>query len=146
MATDSVTKEILSENVLGQVKWFNTNTGFGFITVMSDGMYKTEDIFVHHSDLSVGVEQYRYLQMGEYVNFKIMKSDDEHKFKASDVTGVQGGKLMCEIRHDVRQQQPQAPRKRPSTGRNPRGGAPRGPRRGGGYRKGGQSDSPSADE
>ena len=89
-----------SETHTGQVKWFNTKTGFGFITVMSDGEYKTKDIFVHHSDLTVTDEQYRYLVMGEYVQFSLMETDDEHKVKATGVSGVMGGRLMCQVRNE----------------------------------------------
>ena len=84
----------------GQVKWFNTKTGFGFITGLT-GDHKDSDIFVHHSDLSVDEEQYRYLVMGEYVEFEVMDTEDEHKIKAHKVTGVLGGKLMCEIKNAV---------------------------------------------
>ena len=73
---------------LGQVKWFNNKSGFGFITVMN-GDHNGKDIFVHHSDLLVGEEQYRYLVTGEYVEFKLSElsddnmkdKDDKHKFK-----------------------------------------------------------------
>lgn len=82
----------------GQVKWFNTQTGFGFITGLT-GDYKGTDIFVHHSDLSVGEEQYRYLVMGEYVTFEVTETDDEHKIKANAVTGIEGGRLMCEVKN-----------------------------------------------
>ena len=82
----------------GQVKWFNTKTGFGFITGLT-GDHKGSDIFVHHSDLSVDEEQYRYLVMGEYVEFEVMATEDEHKIKAHKVTGVLGGKLMCEVKN-----------------------------------------------
>tara|TARA_B100000963_G_C22635973_1_gene677636 strand:+ start:3826 stop:4185 length:360 start_codon:yes stop_codon:yes gene_type:complete len=89
-----------SEIQIGQVKWFNTKTGFGFLTVMSEGEYQTKDIFVHHSDLTVPEDQYRYLVMGEYVQFTMMETDDEHKVKASNVTGMLGARLMCQVRNE----------------------------------------------
>lgn len=91
--------------ITGQVKWFNNKSGFGFITSVSDEK-KGEDIFVHHSDLRVKEEQYRYLVAGEYVEFVVTDMDDsdnkEHKYKAVDVTGVKGGTLMCEVRRSNR--------------------------------------------
>ena len=89
-----------SEVQIGQVKWFNTKTGFGFLTVMTEGEYCNKDIFVHHSDLTVPEDQYRYLVMGEYVQFKMMDTDDEHKVKASNVTGMLGARLMCQVRNE----------------------------------------------
>jgi cold shock CspA family protein len=79
--------------VIGCVKWFNNKTGFGFIT------HQDEDIFVHHHQLKVKSDQYRYLVQGEYVEFeKTMLNDNQHKCMASNVTGVHGGFLMCETR------------------------------------------------
>ena len=46
--------------ILGRVKWFNNKAGYGFITV-TDGDRSGKDIFVHHSGIKVGSEQYRYL-------------------------------------------------------------------------------------
>ena len=89
-----------SEVQIGQVKWFNTKTGFGFLTVLSEGEYQNKDIFVHHSDLTVPEDQYRYLVMGEYVQFQMMETDDEHKVKASSVTGMLGARLMCQVRNE----------------------------------------------
>ena len=90
-----------SESTLtGQVKWFNTKTGFGFLTVKSEGEHQGQDIFVHHSDLSVEGDQYRYLVMGEYVEFGLKQTDDEHKVKATDVQGIMGGSLMCKVRFE----------------------------------------------
>ena len=96
----------------GQVKWFNTKTGFGFITVKDDGEYKEKDIFVHHSDLQVDKDQYRYLVMGEYVCFSLMSTDDDHKVKATGVTGVMKGTLMCQVRNE--NQRPRRPRSAPT--------------------------------
>ena len=89
-----------TDSYVGQVKWFNTKTGFGFITVRSDGDFKGKDIFVHHSDLQVAEDQYRYLVMGEYVEFSLMQTDDEHEVKATSVSGMLGGSLMCQVRNE----------------------------------------------
>ena len=85
--------------ILGCVKWFNNKTGYGFITSM-DGRNR-KDVFVHHSALNVEGNQYKYLVQGEYVSFDLVKSKDNssHEYCAGNVTGVNGGKLMCETKH-----------------------------------------------
>ena len=86
----------------GRVKWFNNKSGYGFITI-SAGDHEGEDIFVHHSSIKVEKEQYRYLVQGEYVEFVLKEMlDSEHKWQASDVSGISGGKLMCETRLETR--------------------------------------------
>jgi len=95
-----------STSYTGRVKWFNNKAGYGFITVCrSSGDDRVgDDIFVHHSGVKVASEQYKYLVQGEYVDFTLRKSDSgAHPFQASDLTGVAGGKLMCETRLEVRQ-------------------------------------------
>lgn len=98
----------------GRVKWFNNKTGFGFISSLSesDGVKEGSDVFVHHSAIKVSQEQYRYLVQGEYVEFMLHKlnaSDasadaaaSKHEFQAVDVSGVKGGKLICETRWESR--------------------------------------------
>ena len=99
----------------GRVKWFNNKTGFGFITAMTDSESVKEgsDVFVHHSAIKVSQEQYRYLVQGEYVEFVLSKLKDsaaadasaaapKHEFQAVDVSGVKGGKLICETRWESR--------------------------------------------
>jgi len=90
----------------GRVKWFNNKTGFGFITCLDDfeGVKVGSDIFVHHSTIKVSQEQYRYLVQGEYVEFVLNKVSDstKHEFQAGNVSGVKGGKLICETRWENR--------------------------------------------
>lgn len=88
----------------GRVKWFNKSQGYGFVTAV-DGEHDGEDIFVHHSKLAVKEDQFRYLVEGEYISFKwsCMPTEVENrKWQATNVTGVCGGKLMCETHNDTR--------------------------------------------
>ena len=97
-ATDKATVSKTS----GRVKWFNNKSGYGFITI-STGEYEGTDIFVHHSSIKVEKEQYRYLVQGEYVEFFLKEMvDSEHKWQATDVSGISDGKLMCETRLETR--------------------------------------------
>jgi len=90
--TDTTTSRLL-----GQVKWFNNKAGYGFITLTDDESSK--DIFVHYKNVRADSAEYKYLVQGEYVEFAIVKSTQEgREFQASEVTGVKGGKLMCETR------------------------------------------------
>jgi len=81
----------------GIVKWFNTKSGFGFITVCDEGDQVGKEIFVHHSSLPG--THYMYLIKGEYIEFDLVKSaNDKHEFIAQNVTGIKGGIIMCETR------------------------------------------------
>ena len=94
----------------GRVKWFNNKTGFGFITALteSDSVKKDSDVFVHHSAIKVAQEQYRYLSQGEYIEFVLSKltasgtGESKHEFQAVDVSGIKGGKLICETRWEAK--------------------------------------------
>ena len=87
-----------STRTTGQVKWFNTKTGYGFITALN-GDHKDKDIFTHYSSLRVTDSQYKYLIQGEYVEFIVVKSSQgDHDYQSSDVTGIMCGGLMCETR------------------------------------------------
>lgn len=107
-ATDDVSSSSNSSStrLTGRVKWFNNKTGFGFITALGDseGVKEGSDVFVHHSTIKVANEQYRYLVQGEYVEFVLSKTVDssKHEYQASDVSGVKGGKLICETRWENR--------------------------------------------
>ena len=87
----------------GRVKWFNNKTGYGFITVTSkdSGEFLNVDVFVHHSAVVVSGQQYKYLVQGEYVEFKLSEMNSgQHKYQVLNVSGIDGGKLMCETRNE----------------------------------------------
>lgn len=87
-----------SKRYVGQVKWFNNKAGYGFIT-MPNEKGEDSDIFTHYSTVTVGDAQYKYLVQGEYVEFELTDStSDKHEHQATMVTGINGGKLMCETR------------------------------------------------
>ena len=103
--TDSVTHSAgtnSSERFIGRVKWFNNKAGYGFISI-TDGVQSGTDVFIHHSAIGVSSEQYKYLIQGEYVTFCLSETQNEtHKFQASNVLGINGGKLMCETRREFK--------------------------------------------
>ena len=102
VSTSQVTSPVLTEKYTGRVKWFNNKAGYGFITV-TDGSKTGTDIFVHHSSIRVDAQQYKYLVEGEYTEFTLSSmSNSAHEFQAGDVSGIKGGKLMCETRHETR--------------------------------------------
>lgn len=134
---DAVTPSVASEHLLGRVKWFNNKAGYGFVTV-TDGNRSGTDVFVHHSAINVDSQQYKYLVQGEYVEFDLIRVEsDKHEWQASCVSGIRGGKLMCETRHELKlarndyratksvdeqvvDAQPKMPRQRPVNTNEPR--------------------------
>jgi CspA family cold shock protein len=53
--------------MLGTVKWFNNQKGFGFI----ERDDREKDVFVHHTAISM--DGYRQLQEGQRVQFEVVK-------------------------------------------------------------------------
>lgn len=101
-STDSVTSSAQSPRVTGRIKWFNNKAGYGFITV-TDGERAGTDMFVHHTAINVESQQYKYLVQGEYVSFDVVHtSSGNHEWQASNVSGVNNGKLMCETRREYK--------------------------------------------
>ena len=92
------------EKYTARVKWFNNRSGYGFATV-TGGERDGEDVFVHHSGITVDGEQYKYLVQGEYVEFNLRSSDNErHPFQADNIRGINGCVLMCETHHETKRQ------------------------------------------
>ena len=69
----------MSERIIGTVKWFNSNKGYGFIA--RDG---GEDVFVHFS--AIQGEGYRNLEEGQKVEFSIQQGPKG--LQAADVVKV----------------------------------------------------------
>jgi CspA family cold shock protein len=105
MSTDNVT-----QRMTGMVKWFNNKSGFGFITVSGTGSFSGKDIFVHYSSIRVVNSQYKYLVQGEYVDFNLVRSEnDKHEYHATDITGVSNGPILCETRRQALATQTERP-------------------------------------
>jgi cold shock CspA family protein len=109
MATTTSSTSVFTPTT-GRVKWFNNKAGYGFITLVDCETQEERDIFAHHSEIQVSQSQYKYLVQGEYVELTLgpivrEKSTDIH---ATKIRGVNGGKLMCETRNEVRANQPES--------------------------------------
>lgn len=65
--SDNGSMKVLQAAVLGRVKWFNNQKGFGFI-VRDD----IPDVFVHHT--AIRMEGYRTLKQGEEVRFDLLET------------------------------------------------------------------------
>ena len=116
MSTETQTSQSTNqETYTGRCKWFNNRLGYGFITVdnSSEQNNVPSDLFVHQTNISPNSSTYRTLRQGEYVSFSL--SRDDTSVQAVNVTGINGGPLLCDT---------QTPR--PNNGNGQRG--PRRPR------------------
>lgn len=81
--------------VVGNVKWYDTKKGFGFVTLVTPELENTgNDIFVHFSNVNV-VDGYRRLFPGEYVEFELGQAEDGRSV-CLNVSGLFGGNLLCQ--------------------------------------------------
>ena len=98
------------------VKWFNPKAGYGFLTDVDSNA----DVFVHHNGIKSSDNVYKTLTTGEYVEYSTTK-DDSGKTLAVDVTGLRGGKLLCEQPRTRPVKATNAPAKGKAPSRKPRG-------------------------
>ena len=96
MSTGTEQQQTLPERITGQVKFFNDQTMYGFITRLDNG----NDVFVHIRDLQPKVCPSPTLFTGEYVTFSLASngtdSEGNERQKAVDVRGIGSGSLMCD--------------------------------------------------
>lgn len=91
---DEETCQTVKGKYIGQCKWFNDLLGYGFVTIC-EGQDKGKDIFVHHSGIRPLNSNYKTLRKGEYLHFNIITGING--LQAVDVTGINGGPLMCDF-------------------------------------------------
>lgn len=72
-------KECEVNQMIGRVKWFNNEKGYGFIDYK-----KGEDVFVHYS--TINCEGYKTLTEGQYVEFTLLETSKG--YQAVDVTPI----------------------------------------------------------
>lgn len=60
--------------MIGRVKWFNNEKGFGFI-VSED----KEDVFIHYSEINI--EGFKTLKENQLVKFELVKTDKGYQAK-----------------------------------------------------------------
>lgn len=92
---DEITDSDTLGKYIGQVKWFQDKRGYGFITICA-GNEQDTDVFIHHSGIRPLNSMYKTLRKGEYVQFNLNKGDNGQN-QAVDVTGINGGTLMCDV-------------------------------------------------
>ena len=81
-------------NLIGRVKWYNYQKGYGFVNILNDNNIKS-DIFVHFSNIVLGNNQRKSLVVGEYISLNIRNKPD-NSVECYNVQGIMGGSLLCE--------------------------------------------------
>ena len=91
-APSNVSVDSSASRHVGCVKWFDNRKGFGFINNLSNN----SEVFVHHTGLNSKENCFRTLFPGEYIEYHLYHDEQSNRDYAVNVTGVQGGSLLCE--------------------------------------------------
>lgn len=104
MSSDIVYKEECDDKkcgtYYGKCKWFSDKSGYGFITVLSEGDKKGKEIFAHFSGIKPINSTYKTIVNGEYVSFDTI--DGVKDLQAVNITGINGGPLMCDTNPNIK--------------------------------------------
>ena len=87
-------KDTTHSGQVGQVLWFNSRKGYGFIEWIQVGekeSIKDSSVFVHITSIR-GDNDCKNLLQGEYVSFDVITN--EGKYSAMNVTGLWGRPLL----------------------------------------------------
>ena len=84
----------------GVCKWFSDKSGYGFITVLSQGVHKGKEIFVHYTGIKPMNSTYKTLLSGEYLSFDIVQGLKD--LQAVNVLGINGGPLFCDSNPNIK--------------------------------------------
>lgn len=92
----------VSDRRIMRVRWFDRRKGYGFLVPVNQALEsdtQEDTVFVYHNQLKTFYMDniFRMLYSGEYVECSLSK-DDRDRTVAQNVTGVQDGPLMCEVR------------------------------------------------
>tara|TARA_B110001450_G_C17451734_1_gene412322 strand:- start:251 stop:622 length:372 start_codon:yes stop_codon:yes gene_type:complete len=82
------------KNIIGKVKWYNTDLRYGFITLLD----QQTDIFVHRNNINTTIK-YKCLFMGEYVLLDLIKTTKG--IQCANIRGINNDKLLCESNPDL---------------------------------------------
>ena len=121
-----------------RVRWFDRRKGYGFLVPTNQALEsdsQDETVFVYHNQIRTMYMKniFRMLYAGEYVECELGK-DENDRTVANNVTGIQDGPLMCEVRTMNQQSQNEDDEDAPESRGRSYGGGGRG--RGGGGRGG----------
>ena len=93
-----MTEERNYGNEVGNVIWFDSKKGFGFVKIITPGSkYYNEEIFIHYSSIQ-SESDFKKLYPGENISLDINEEegDDKKKYTIRNVTGLYGTQLMID--------------------------------------------------
>jgi cold shock CspA family protein len=82
-------------SVVGSVNFFDLKKGWGFITVLTQGLEQSNTgVYYHRTAINAQEGSYKCLYPGEYVSFNI--GDSDRGPICIDICGIMGGPLLTD--------------------------------------------------